>query len=169
MTTKADKQQPALGRRLRSFYDALNRRDVEHCHAMIDPRVRDLPGSVTLFQYGNALNQFVDRFGPLHVLEMHLTLHLDEPNKLYDGRDFAAGKTVLSDKAGERHVLLERWVREGRAWYTRSTGFVTPEAQPSAPPSAERQAPAPPPPAEAPPERRGRRGRNRERAGGVEP
>ena len=93
---------------------------------MIDPQVRDASGSVTLYQYGNSLHEFMDRFGPLMVRAIQLSLHLDEPNRLYQGRDFAVGKTTLSDALGDRHAFLERWVREGRAWYTRSTGFVTP-------------------------------------------
>ena len=46
---------------------------------------------------------------------------------LVEGRDFAVGKSLWSDKGGERHVFSERWVRQGQAWYTRSTGFVAPE------------------------------------------
>ena len=127
MTPKAEKQQAALERRIRRFYDGLNRRDFDRCYQMIDPRLRDQPSSVTLFQYQNALLQFMDRFGPLSVLEISVSLHLDESNKLYEGRDFAVGKTVCSNKDGERHVFSERWVRQGQAWYTRSTGFVAPE------------------------------------------
>ena len=170
MTTKAEKQQPALERRVRSFYDAVNRQDVARCYQMIDPRVRDAPASVTLFQYGNALNQFMDRFGPLHFVESRLMLHLSEPNQLYEGRDFAVGKTVLADKAGERHVFLERWVREGRAWYTRSTGFIVPETPAVASLSPEREVSASlPSNSETPAKRRGRRGRNRKPTSGVEP
>jgi hypothetical protein len=94
---------------------------------MIDPQVRDQPGSVTLFQYQNALFQFMDRFGPLTVLETSVSLHLDETNKLYEGRDFAVGKTICSGADGERRSFSERWVQQGQVWYTRSTGFVAPE------------------------------------------
>jgi hypothetical protein len=128
MTTKVEKQQAALERRIRRFYDRLKRRDFDQCYQMIDPSVRDQPGSVTLFQYQNALVQFMDRFGPLIVDGISVSLHVDESNKLYEGRDFAVGKTLWSDNAGERHVFSERWVRQGKAWYTRSTGFVAPEA-----------------------------------------
>ena len=127
MTTQVEKQQATLERRIRRFYHWLNQRDFGQCFQMIDPRVRDEPGSVTLFQYQNALLQFMDRFGLLTVLEIRFSLHLKESNKLYEGRDFAVGKTTWSDKGGERHVFLERWVRQGQAWYTRSTGFVVPE------------------------------------------
>lgn len=127
MTTKAEKLQTALERRIRRFYDCLNHRDFGRCYRMIDPRVRDRPESITLFQYQNALRPFLDRFGPLRLLETSLSLHLDKTNTLYEGRDFAVGKTVCSDKGGERLIFSERWVRQGQAWYTRSTGFVVPE------------------------------------------
>jgi hypothetical protein len=126
VTTKMVNQQSSLKRRIRQFYNLLNQRDFRHCYQLIDPRVRRKPRSVTLFQYENALRQFIDQFGPIKVLEMSITLHVNEPSELYEGRDFAVGKTTCVDEAGERQVLSERWVREGRAWYTRSTGFVTP-------------------------------------------
>ena len=160
MRTQAEKQQSALERRIRGFYDSLNGRDFERCHRMIDPRLRDAPASVTLFQYGNALRQFLDQFGSLNVMEVQFTLHLNEPNKLYEGRDFAVGKTVWSDQAGEWHAFSERWVRNGRAWYTRSTGFITPKTQPSTPPTTQREA-LPHSDSEAPKVRRGRRISNR--------
>jgi hypothetical protein len=107
----------------------LNDRDFGRCHRMIDPRVRAKPSSVTLFQYQNSLSQFVGCFGSVSILGISISLHLNEPSKLYEGRDFAVGETTWMDQTGERHVFLERWVREGRAWYTRSTGFVTPVAE----------------------------------------
>ena len=126
MTTKAAKLQATLQRRVRAFYMSLNQHNVAACYRMIDPHVRSASNAVTLYQYGQALHEFMDRFGPLKVDDIHLSLHLDEPNQLYQGRDFAFGKTTLLDAAGNRHVFLERWVRHDRSWYTRSTGFVTP-------------------------------------------
>ena len=126
MTTKTAKWQAALERRVNAFYKSLNQHKVAACYQMIDPQVRDASGSVTLYPYGEALHEFMARFGPLMVHAIHLTLHLDEPSQLYQGRDFAVGKTTLLDAAGNRHVFLERWVRQDRSWYTRSTGFVTP-------------------------------------------
>jgi hypothetical protein len=128
MITNADKQRAALERRIQQFYHCLNERDFDQCYQMIDPRVRDQRGSVSLAPYQDALLQFIDRFGPLNVLEVSASLHLDETNKLYEGRDFAVGKTICADKDGERRVFSERWVRQGRDWYTRSTGFIVPEA-----------------------------------------
>ena len=87
-----------------------------------------MSSSVTLFQYENALREFLDQFGVVKVVEINLELHLNETSKLYDGRDFAIGKTCWADEAGNHHVFSERWVFEGRKWYTRSTGFLIPDA-----------------------------------------
>jgi hypothetical protein len=91
---------------------------------MIDPRIQAKPSSVTLFQYENALREFMDHFGSVKVDETTMTLHLNEPSELYEGRDFAVGKTIWPDQAGAQHCFLERWVKEGRSWYTRGTGLV---------------------------------------------
>ncbi|HZU37746.1 MAG TPA: hypothetical protein VFA18_17635 [Gemmataceae bacterium] len=126
MSTRTAKGQAALERRIRSFYKHLNQQNVAACYQMIDPQVRDRPDSVTLYQYGSALHEFMDRVGALKLLAVHVTLHVDEPSRLYQGRDFAIGKAMLADSDGNQYVFQERWVRQGRGWYTRSTGFVTP-------------------------------------------
>jgi hypothetical protein len=129
MSTTTDTRQSALKRRIRHFYDLLNDRDFGQCHKMIDPRVRAKSSSVTVFQYQNALSDFIVRCGPIEILNISISLHLNEPSKLYEGRDFAVGETTWEDETGERHVFAERWVRQGRVWYTRSTGFVTPAVE----------------------------------------
>lgn len=128
MSTETEKRRASLERRIRRFYDLLNRGDFGRCHRIIDPRVRLKPSSVTLFQYENALRQFLEQFGRVQVVGIDVGLHLNEPSELYEGRDFAVGKTTWADRAGEQHVFSERWVREGRAWYTRSTGLLAPAA-----------------------------------------
>jgi hypothetical protein len=126
MSARTVNRQSSLKRRIRQFYKLLNERAFERCYLLIDPRIRDKPNSVTLLQYTNALRDFLDHFSSVKVLQINLDLHLDEPSKLYEGRDFALGTTTWQDETGVQHVFSERWVREGRAWYTRSTGFVTP-------------------------------------------
>jgi hypothetical protein len=123
-TTKA--QTTSLERRIRQFYSLLNQKEFERCFRMIDPRVRDNPNSVTLFQYQNSLSQFLDFFREVRVRQVDIALYLDTPSKLYEDRDFAVGQTVWESAEGEEQTFSERWVREGRVWYTRSTGFVTP-------------------------------------------
>jgi hypothetical protein len=126
MTTQTRNRQVSIRRRVRQFYDLLNQGRFQRCHEMIDPRIRIKPSSVTLFQYENSLRHFVETFGSVKMLEIKLELHVKESSVLYEGRDFAVGKTTWQDKTGERHAFAERWVREGRVWYTRSTGFVVP-------------------------------------------
>ncbi len=126
MIRKIDKRQSSLKRRIRQFYSLLNRRDFKRCHQMIDPVIRLNPASVTLFQYENALRQFLDSFGSIDIVEVNVELHLNEPSQLYDGRGFALGKTTWEDESGKSNVFSERWVLHNRVWYTRSTGFVTP-------------------------------------------
>jgi hypothetical protein len=128
MTPRPASSLSSLKRRIRQFYHLLNQRDFTHCHEMIDPRVLVKPSSVTRYQYENSLSEFMDHFGVVEVREFTMNLHLGEPSELYEGRDFAVGKTTWLDEAGEQHDCSERWVREGRSWYTRSTGFITPAA-----------------------------------------
>ena len=126
MKTKLQTSQASLNRRIKQFYNLLNHRDFERCHEMIDPRVRLKSSSVTLLQYMTAGGEFLDHFGRCEIVELHIDLHLRERSALYDDRDFAIGKTVWKDERGQGHAFSERWVRDGRAWYTRSTGFVAP-------------------------------------------
>lgn len=126
MTTKAKNRPTAVKRRIQHFYRLLNEGAFARCFVMIDPRIRVDPASVTLYQYENSLRQFLTHFGRVEMVEIRVQLHLNESSKLYEGRDFAVGQTIWADRFGERHVFSERWVREGRSWYTRSTGFVAP-------------------------------------------
>ncbi len=124
MTTKVETQALPVKRRIRRLYGLLNRGEFKRCFEMIDPRIREMPTSVTFYQYESALAQFLKYHSSIAIESVELELHLDEPSSLYQNRDFAVGKTTWLDKAGNRHVFLERWVREGQSWHTRSTGFV---------------------------------------------
>lgn len=126
MTTKNASQQSSLRRRIRRFYELLSERQIERCHQMLDPRIREQPTSVTFLQYDNSARDFLAAVGAVEVREIELELHVNEANKLYENRDFAVGQTRWIDEHGTEHVFQERWVREGRRWYTRSTGFVLP-------------------------------------------
>src|SRR5205823_1123636 len=116
-------------KRIRHFYGLLNEGRFEECYRMIDPAVRDKPSSVTLYQYQTSLRAFLDHYRQVRIRGISLALHLDEPSKLYADRDFAVGQTIWEDEAGEEHRFQERWVRERRSWYTRSSGFVAPETK----------------------------------------
>jgi len=124
MTTKTDSQLVSLKRRIRQFYELLNKQDHASCHQMIDPRVRQKSSSVTLLQYEHSIREFLAAVGEIDIERIELDLHIDEPNELYEDRDFATGQTWWTDGKGEQHLFSERWVREGRVWYTRNTGFI---------------------------------------------
>lgn len=132
MTTKTKTNQASLKRRIRQFYVLLNERDFARCYEMIDPRLREQPNSVTRYQYGKALQEFVDAVGSVSSIVINVSLHENEPSVLYGGRDFAIGQTKWKDRAGQQHIFSERWVREGRAWHTRTTGLLLPSRDDSA-------------------------------------
>lgn len=115
--------------RIRQFYELLNRGRFSQCFKMIDLHIRRSSHSVTRHQYEQSLRAFLAYYGKVVVRKVEVELHLGEPNKLYDGRDFAVGQTTWEDETGEQHVSQERWVRQGRTWYTRSTGFVAPSPE----------------------------------------
>lgn len=126
MTRPTISQTQSLKRRIQRFYTLLNKRAFDQCYTMIDPKIRESSTSVTLFQYQVALATFMEHFGTVDVQHTAVDLHLDEPSKLYENRDFATGETTWQDQVDEVHCFRECWVRHGRAWFTRSTGYVTP-------------------------------------------
>lgn len=130
-----------IKRRIREFYRRLNRRQFGRCYSLIDPRLRDNPGTVTLFQYEKALGEFLDQIGEVQIREITIHgVHLNEPSKLYEGRDFALCKVVWQDSAGEEHSFSERWVHVESKWYNRSTGLLVPVAAKKSPANSERPA-----------------------------
>lgn len=127
MKLKTNSQLGTLKRRVRQYYELLNRRDFARCYQMIDPLVREKPSSVTLLQFENSLRDFLTVTGSVGVDRIELELHLDEPSQLYANRDFAVGHTEWTDISGQSHTFAERWVRDGRSWYTRTTGLIAPQ------------------------------------------
>jgi hypothetical protein len=118
-----------LRKRIKQFYEHLNREEFEKCYLTIDPCLRQTPASVTLYQYVSSLERFLHWSGGVEVFQIGpIRLHLNEPTRQYGKRDFALVDVVWSDRSGQRRTFKERWVRDGRGrWYTRGTGFVTPE------------------------------------------
>jgi hypothetical protein len=121
-----------LRRKVRRFYDHLNRHEFEKCYSVLDPGLRESASSVTLYQYVSSLERFLDWYGVVNVLGIDpIQLHLNEPNRQYDNRDFAVVAVSWEDQAGQGHTFRERWVRDrGGKWYTRCTGLVTPDVTP---------------------------------------
>lgn len=92
----------SLKRRIHQYYKLLNERDFERCHEMIDPRVRRQPESVTLLHYADSAAEFLEKCGGLRIVQSDIDLHLQEPSVLYEGRDFAVGKSVCEDAHHQR-------------------------------------------------------------------
>lgn len=127
MSSPQTRVQAALKRRVRAFYAHLNARAFDKCFRFLDPRVFAQPGSVTLIQYETTLAAFMAHVGEVRVKEVVITgLHVGQPNKLYEGRDFAIGKTAWEDANGSVHQFAERWVCDDGVWYTRATGMTLP-------------------------------------------
>jgi hypothetical protein len=130
MTTQTDEVRlaTALRRRIQKFYNLLNHGEYEKCFLMVDPVLREDPTSITALRYAKSLESFREWSGGVNILEIRpLRLHLNEPNRQYDNRDFALTEIDWEDKQGEQHTFKERWVRDRRGWwFTRGTGFITP-------------------------------------------
>jgi hypothetical protein len=62
---------------------------------------------------------------PWHV---RISLHLTGSRPASDPRAFAYVYTVWQDERHEFHMFRERWVRDGKNWYTRVAGLVVNEA-----------------------------------------
>src|SRR5258708_2365886 len=102
---KAKSLADSLKRRIEQYYDLLNRGQFERCYGMIDPQVREDSTAVTMLQYSNSLRRFRDHFGCVEALEIAVSVHHNEPSKLYGDRDFALGRTTWLDRSGEEHVF----------------------------------------------------------------
>ena len=124
----------------------MNARAFEKCFLFLDPRLLVRPGAVTQYQYETTLAEFMTHVREVRVRTVCVTgLHLNEPSKLYEGRDFALGKTEWEDVTGTPHEFAERWVCERGVWYTRSSGLVLPEGVNTPAPDIHRTKSAPSP------------------------
>ena len=70
----------------------------------------------------DSLQAFREAYGDVSILtivvsEVHRSKH--------DPRPFAFASIVWRDRSHEFHVFRERWVFDGKRWYTRVVGLVT--------------------------------------------
>jgi hypothetical protein len=127
----AARVEASLQRRVRVYYEHLKEGDAEWCYRALDPSLRASPSAVTFHQYAMSLDRFLAWCGDVSVKQIGpIDLHLGEANRLYQDRDFALLPVVWEDRSGQEHVFRDRWVREpnGR-WFTRTTGFLTPQPE----------------------------------------
>jgi hypothetical protein len=131
MKTKTKRTQvaAALKKKILQYYRHLNAGNFHWCYRAIDPPIRSQSTSVTYFQFASSLERFLNHYGGVRVKStgIEVQLHQDEPNSLYQNRDFAVVKVLWQDKADKMHLFHERWVRNGRSWFSRCTGLITPE------------------------------------------
>jgi len=127
--TKTVRATTALKNRIQEYYRRLNARDFQWCYRALDPAIREQATSVTFLQFASSLARFLNYCGSVRVGRIAIQLHQDEPNSLYENRDFAVVKVVWHDSTGAMRHFHDRWVRKGRSWYSRTTGLVTHDAK----------------------------------------
>jgi len=117
-----------LRRRVKQFYDRLNRGEFDKCYNAIDPDIRTTPTAITLGQYLASAERFMAWCGQVRIRDLQVTdFRIGETTVQYHDRGFALLKLVWEDDHGGQHTFKERWVRDRRGWwYTRCTGFVVP-------------------------------------------
>jgi hypothetical protein len=129
--TKTVRATTALKNRIQEYYRRLNARDFQWCYRAIDPAIRNQATSVTFLQFASSLARFLDNYSSVGVRPngIDIQLHQNEPNSLYENRDFAVVRVLWHDGTGGLRHFHDRWVRNGRSWYSRTTGLVTHEAK----------------------------------------
>lgn len=116
----------ALRRRALRWYDRFNSQKWSDCFKLVDPRLTN-SGKVGQETYTRSLREFLDCYGSVRPWHVRVSLHLTDSRPASDPRPFAYVYTVWQDQRHEFHMFRERWVLEGRNWYTRVAGLVVNE------------------------------------------
>ena len=107
-----------------AFYDHLSAGRFGECYRLLDPAVTEQPMGQDLASYCRNLAAYRAALTlPLRVERTELTLG-GPPTVLYGDRDFAHGRTIVRDAAGNRRTYQERWVKNDGLWYTRCVGYL---------------------------------------------
>src|SRR5258708_27496701 len=127
--TKTVRATTALKHRIQEYYRRLNARDFQWCYRAIDPAIRNQATSVTFLQFASSLARFLDNYGSVGVRPnaIDIQLHQNEPNFLYENRDFAVVRVLWHASTGGLWHFQNRWDRNGRSLDSRPTGIVTTE------------------------------------------
>lgn len=116
-------QRARLRQRIRRFYKDFNEGRWERCYKALDPRLREQarvdPGS-----YAESLHRFAERYAPLRIEYLRLNLYPKVKGNPRADRDFAFVVILWQDRENQFHLFRERWVKEGRNWFTRVVGLV---------------------------------------------
>jgi len=117
----------ALRRRVMQWYDRFNDQDWTACYRFVDPQLTST-GKVNEEFYVESVLRFHDRYGVVRPWHIRVSVHVTGPRTASDRRPFAYVYTVWQDKENEFHMFRERWVREGKRWYTRVAGLLVNES-----------------------------------------
>jgi hypothetical protein len=117
----------ALRRRVMRWYGRFNSQRWSECYALVDRRLTS-SGKVNAEAYARSLRNFQSRYGAVHPWHVRISLHLTGSRPASDPRPFAYVYTVWQDERHDFHMFRERWVQDGRSWYTRVAGLVINEA-----------------------------------------
>jgi len=120
----------ALRRRVMRWYAQFNASKWDDCLALVDPRLTST-GKVKSGPYVESLVRFKTRYGAVHPWHVRVSLHLAGSRQAADSRPFAYVYTVWQDDRHGFHMFRERWVRDGRKWYTEVVGLVVNDASKS--------------------------------------
>jgi hypothetical protein len=128
----------ALHHRIRTFFRYLNRQAFDKCWSFLDPALRER-GRVEEDKYAKSLSEFLDHFGAVEIVTVKIDLY---PGVRSGERtqDSAYPLIVWKDARHVPHLFRERWVKDGKTWYTRVVGLVVPEADESSEQGTERPA-----------------------------
>ncbi|MDX1945256.1 MAG: hypothetical protein SFU86_07605 [Pirellulaceae bacterium] len=118
----------ALRRRVLRWYAAFNAEKWSDCLALVDPRLTSA-GKVKDGPYVESLVRFKEHYGPIHPWHVRVSLHLTGSRQAVDSRPFAYVYTVWQDDRHGFHMFRERWVRDGKRWYTEVAGLVVNDAR----------------------------------------
>ncbi len=117
----SDGLRASLRRAIRGFYDCYRGEKWTLCYNRIDPQLREA-GKVEFDSYQDSLQTFRREYGDVSILMVEVSeIHRSK----HDPRPFAFASIVWRDRSHEFHVFRERWVFDGRRWYTRVVGLVT--------------------------------------------
>ncbi len=118
-------ERAALRNRIKSFYRHLNGHAFDKCWSFLDPDLRQ-KGRVEEDKYAKSLSEFLDHYGAVEIVSM--TIDLYPGVKTHERtQDCAYPLIVWKDAKRVAHLFRERWVKDGKTWYTRVVGLVTPE------------------------------------------
>lgn len=117
----------ALRRRVMSWYARFNGEKWDECWGFVDPRLTSAK-KVERTPYVASLARFKSRYGAIHTWHVRISLHLTGTRPASDPRPFAYVYAVWQDDRHGFHMFRERWVLDGKKWYTEVAGLVVNDA-----------------------------------------